>query len=141
MIVCPHCRFQLAGPDMPTFIEPGMLCPVCVNDMSAPPVLPISGLQVVVKYLGSILAGATLGVVVILVLTPLIDYLLDPGGPLVGLMVVLGLILMFAVGSYMDTLMNRRVRTQRARWILLTSPFFVCLPFWWGMISYLARNS
>lgn len=136
IVICPHCHFQLAGADMPTHIEPGMICPVCGNDMSAKPVLPITGLQVLVKYIGSIIAGLTLGVIIISLLSPILDWVFGTDGPLVGLMVFLGLFLMFAVGSTMDVQMQRRVHSQKARWILLGSPFVLCPIFWWLVITF-----
>ncbi len=138
MITCPHCHFLFAGPDMPTHIEVGVLCPVCSNDMSATPILPVSGLQVAVKYLGSILGGVTLGVVSILILTPILEYMMgDFDGPMVGLMVGFGLILMFAIGSSMDTLMEKRVFSHKARWLLLVSPFLLTSLFWGILIFHM----
>ncbi len=64
---------------MPDRNEPGMLCPVCAHDMSRSPVLPISGVQVFVKYVGANLGGITSAVIIGLLAMPVLEYVFDVG--------------------------------------------------------------
>lgn len=140
VITCPHCHFMLAGPDMPTRIEPGMVCPVCFRDMSLPPEIPPSRVQGIAKVVVAIFGGAALAMVVAMLVPLIFDPAFHISNTPVGLVPVLGFFLAFGVNSKLNGLMSRRHDGAAARWLLLLGGLAVCAAFWAGIVLWWARE-
>jgi len=131
MIICPHCKFVIADPDLPSSlqIEPGMICPVCLTDMSTPPQVVVTSAQVFVKYVGAFLAGGTFGLLGRgLVMSVFGDPTFLSDLPSV-VWLLPSILLMFAIGSFVGSWLEA-TRSHAVRWLILSIPFLAALSVW-----------
>jgi len=131
MLHCHHCQFLIVDPDLPRDlkIRPGMLCPVCFTDMSLPPRVRVTGAQVFAKYVVSILSGGTFGLLAMALVAGLLDgspSILALPGPILIFPVIL---LMFAIGSKLDGMLER-TRRHAVRWLILAAPLLAAFAVW-----------